>query len=81
MKTMDIDILNIYMNQVKKQNLLSMEETDKLIELHLKGDVNAREKLILSNLFIVIFIAICSKEKNKKLELFRRFSPLRNSLL
>ena len=57
MKTQSDKELATYLKEIHKYSLLSVEETEKLARLVQKGDHRARNKLIRSNLRLVVKIA------------------------
>ena len=53
----ELDGYQIYLQDVRKNKVLTDEEFNELFIRYKRGDNKAREKLILSNLFLVIFLA------------------------
>lgn len=57
MKKQNLEIIKLYLDEVKKYKLLDSEQERKLFEDLGHGDEEARQKLICSNLLLVISIA------------------------
>ena len=51
------DILKVYLNDIKKEKPLTFEEEKELFKMYKNGDEKAKEKIILSNLKLVVSLA------------------------
>lgn len=56
-KTKDIDLIKLYMNEIRDYEFLSQEEEIRLCKLAKDGDIDARNKLVEHNLRLVVSIA------------------------
>lgn len=63
------DSLKAYMREIKRYPLLSSEETVSLYKQYLNGDMNAKEKIINSNLRLVVSVAYRYQNYLKNLQI------------